>query len=407
MAFVLFALLSPSVLLGQSYTLLHVFGANGDGSVPFGPPTLDGKGHVLGSTASGGGAGCEGYGCGTIFALTQKANREWGETILHSFTDNGDGAGPEGNLVLDGAGHLYGTVSGAGVGQAAVFELSHSVGKWELNQIYQQYASSWLLLDSVGNLYGFFGKGDLGSGAIGELSPTANGWTYSQLYSFCSSEGGCPDGVEPHAPLSWDTQGNLYGTTEYGGINNLPCPGSLGCGVAFQMTPNGDSSWTYHVMHRFASTKTDGQYPDGGLTIDAAGDAYGVTGEGGANANGTIFKMTPAKGGGWTQTVLYGFPNCADGCLPGGTMVFDNAGNLYGAASGGIVGRGCGGYTCGVIFRLAPLANGRWGYDVIHKFIGSDGAFPWGVVYDGKGNLFGTTQAGGTYNSGVAFEISQ
>lgn len=404
-AFVVFASLFPPVLLAQSYTVLHVFGASGDGSVPFGPPTLDGKGHVLGSTASGGGTGCGGYGCGTIFALTQKANLEWSETILHSFTDNGDGADPGGNLVLDGLGHLYGTASGAGPGQAAVFELSHFPGKWELSEIYQPYASPGLLLDAVGNLYGFFGRGNLGSGAIGILSPGDDGWNYTQLYSFCSQQGGCPDGAVPKSPLTWDSRGNLYGTTLYGGVSTLPCPGSLGCGVAFELTPNGDSTWTYRVMHRFASTKTDGQYPDGGLTIDAAGNAYGVAGEGGVNGTGTIFKLTPTNAGSWTQTVLYDFPNCAEGCYPDGTMIFDKAGNLYGAAGGGL--QDCGSYTCGTIFRLVPRPGGKWQYEVVHKFTGADGAFPWGVVCDGKSNLFGTTENGGTYNSGVAFEISQ
>jgi uncharacterized repeat protein (TIGR03803 family) len=402
-AFVVFALLYPSALLAQNYTVLHVFGSEGDGRVPFGAPTLDGKGHVLGTTASGGSTACQGYGCGTIFALTHETSAQWHETILHAFTNNGDGADPEGNLVLDRNGHLYGTVAGEGPGQAAVFEMSDASKKLELSQIYQQYASSGLLLDAMGNLYGFFGLGDLGSGAIGVLSPGDNGWTYIQLYSFCSPLGGCSDGVEPRSPLSWDSKGNLYGTTLYGGVSTLPCPGSLGCGVAFQMTPNGDGTWTYHVMHRFASTQTDGQYPDSGLVVDAAGNAYGVAGQGGANGTGTIFKLTPGKDGNWTQTVLYEFPNCANGCFPDGTMVFDKAGNLYGVASGGL--QDCG-YTCGVVFRLARQAKGEWKYSTIHKFTGADGGFPWGVVLDRKGNLFGTTENGGTYNSGVAFEIT-
>jgi hypothetical protein len=101
--------------------------------------------------------------------------------------------------------------------------------------------------------------------------------------------------------------------------------------------------------------------------------------------------------------VLYDFPNCANGCAPGGTLVFDKAGNLYGAGGGGSV--SCG-YTCGVVFKLTPQAGGKWKYSVVHKFNGNDGAFPWGVIVDGKGNLFGATENGGTYNSGVAFEIT-
>jgi uncharacterized repeat protein (TIGR03803 family) len=137
--------------------------------------------------------------------------------------------------------------------------------------------------------------------------------------------------------------------------------------------------------------------------LDASGDLYGVTGLGGVHDQGTVFKFA-FIGGHWKQTVLYDFPNCADGCFPGRTLVFDKLGNLYGVSDGGIA--DCGGYTCGVVFKIAPQKNGKWTYSVLHKFTGKDGAFPWGVIVDGKGNLFGTTENGGTYNSGVAFEIT-
>jgi hypothetical protein len=169
------------------------------------------------------------------------------------------------------------------------------------------------------------------------------------------------------------------------------------------MTPKQDGSWTYHILHRFASFPTDGQSPDGGLAMDASGNLYGVTGLGGVRNQGTVFKFAyrPSQ---WKQTVLYSFPNCAEGCYPDGTLAFDKAGNLYGVGSGGLV--DCGGYTCGVVFKLTPQAGGTWKYSVVHKFNGNDGAFPWGVIVDDKGNLFGTTESGGTYNAGVAFEIT-
>ena len=137
--------------------------------------------------------------------------------------------------------------------------------------------------------------------------------------------------------------------------------------------------------------------------MDASGRLYGNTALGGAHDNGTIFKFTPS-GGQWKQTVLYDFPDCADGCGPGGTLVFDKAGNLYGAASGGLA--DCQGYACGVIFKLTPQAGGKWKYSVVHKFEGTDGGFPYGVILDDKGNLYGTTQAFGAYGFGVAFEIT-
>jgi hypothetical protein len=156
-------------------------------------------------------------------------------------------------------------------------------------------------------------------------------------------------------------------------------------------------------MHRFANFPTDGQYPSG-LVVDASGNAYRVTGLGGAHQSGTIFKMTPTTGGHWKQTEVYDFPNCADGCFPGRTLAFDKGGNLYGVSSGGVA--DCGGYTCGVVFKLAHQKSGTWTYGVVHKFTGKDGAFPWGVIVDDQANIFGNTENGGTYNAGVAFEIT-
>ena len=136
--------------------------------------------------------------------------------------------------------------------------------------------------------------------------------------------------------------------------------------------------------------------------MDAAGNLYGNTGGGGVHSNGTIFKFS-FSGGHWKKTVLYDFPNCADGCYPYDAIVFDKAGNLYGGANGGLP--DCGGYDCGVVFKLSPQPGGKWKYSVLHKFTAADGEYPLGLVIDGKGHLFGTTQAFGKYHFGTAFEI--
>jgi hypothetical protein len=169
------------------------------------------------------------------------------------------------------------------------------------------------------------------------------------------------------------------------------------------MTPNGDGTWTYHVLWRFAKSGTDGYYPYAGLTVDASGNAYGLTSAGGKYGTGTFFKLTRTKTGPWKETILYQFPNCADGCGPSFTLVPDEAGNLYSSGAGGL---DCGGISCGTVFKLAPQKNGTWKYSVVHKFNGNDGAFPYGVTLDDKGNVFGTTMNGGKYNMGVAFEIT-
>jgi uncharacterized repeat protein (TIGR03803 family) len=210
-------------------------------------------------------------------------------------------------------------------------------------------------------------------------------------------------GYSPPAPPIWDGKGNLFGATTDGGIRQPACWTGDGCGVIFEMTPNRNGTWTYHILHRFASYPADGETPYGGLVMDASGNFYGSTELGGSKGNGTVFKFAFTNGH-WKKTVLYDFPNCAEGCAPDSTLVLDKAGNLYRVEGGG--NPGCGPYTCGVIFKLTPQRNGKWTYSIVHKFSGPDGNFPIGVIVDDKGNLFGTTESGGTHNSGVAFEIT-
>jgi hypothetical protein len=380
--------LAPHSWGAGKYGVLHNFGAGKDGSgVPSGPLLLDGNGNLYGNTNS------------VMFELTLQSNGKWKETILHSF--GGTVCPPWGTPILDASGTLYGTTPGGTNCRGAVFELTPGSHGWRFGVIYADAAGPGLLMDKAGNLYGNIGPGNyFDIGAIGELSRDSDGWTYSDLANFNPTVG-----YSPPAPPIWDSKGSLFGATTDGGISQPACHTSFGCGVIFEMTPNGDGTWAYHILHRFASFPQDGQSPSGGLVMDASGNLYGVTGGlGGAHKNGTVFKFTPSSGGRWKQTVLYDFPNCANGCYPFGTLAFDKAGNLYGAGGGGMV--DCGSFTCGVVFKLTRPKSGKWTYSVVHKFTGKDGAFPWGVIVDSKGNLFGTTENGGTYNSGVAFEIT-
>jgi uncharacterized repeat protein (TIGR03803 family) len=397
------ALASPTPGFGgRKYKVLHNFGSGSDGSGPFGPPALDKKGNLYGLTGIGGAGKCSDYGCGTVFELLPKANGTWREAILHSFMAGSDGAIPWGGPIFDNSGDLYGTMRGdSGLGGSGVFELSSSSDGWTNTVIYANDAGPGLLLDKLGNLYGEMGRGQYKYGAIAELSPNFNGWTYAPLYSFCVFQ--C--GYSPPAPPIWDAKGNMFGATADGGVGQPACWTSFGCGVIFEMTPSQDGAWSYHVLHRFLEfSSKDGQTPNGGLAMDAAGDLYGVTVYGGVHNQGRVFKLT-FSGGHWKETTLYDFPNCADGCLPAGTPAFDRAGNLYATASGGVA--DCGGYTCGVVFQLSPQQNGTWKFSVVYRLHGTDGNFlPYGVIVDSKGNIFGTTSAGGKYNAGVAFEIT-
>jgi uncharacterized repeat protein (TIGR03803 family) len=389
--------LVPATWAAGKFKVLHDFGATGDGSTPGGALLLDSQGNLYGGTAGGPGE----YGYGTVYKLSSQADGTWSETILHTFSAGSGGANPWGSLIFDGSGNLYGTMPLGTNYIGGVFELSPGSGGWAYSVLYTESSGPGLLLDKLGNLYGQMAPGKYSYSAVAELSPGSGGWTYTPLYSFCSGQG-CPDGDGEPAPPIWDGKGNLYGTTSEGGIGRPPCWIAFGCGVIFKMTPNGDGTWTYHVLHRFASSSTDGQTPGGGLVMDAAGNLYGNTGGGGVHSNGTIFKFS-FSGGHWKKTVLYDFPNCADGCYPYDAIVFDKAGNLYGGANGGLP--DCDGYQCGVVFKLSPQKSGPWKYSVVHKFTAADGEYPLGLVIDGKGHLFGTTQAFGKYHFGTAFEI--
>lgn len=388
---------------GSDFQVLHNFGASGDGAVPEGAPVIDSNGKLYGVTAAGGAGMCSDYGCGAVYELAPQPG-QWNETILYSFDFQTNGSSPLGPLALDPDGNLYGATSvGGATGLGVSFELSPEETGWDFTTIYPNGSDTGFALGAKGDLYGFVGSGTYHAGAISELSPSPNVWDYTQLYSFCSLPH-CPGGWGPKYPLTWDTKGNLYGTAYDGGANSR--------GVAFQLslvraTSYAGAMWTYHIMHSFAAFPTDGGLPGSGLTLDSEGNAYGASLNGGAHGNGAIYKLTPFPPTPWTwkEIHIYDFPvGLGGGGFPTGTMVFDKAGNLYGTAGGGI---GCGSrYGCGVVFKLAPGANGFWTYSVVHNFSGTDGAGPIGLAIDENGNLFGTTQTGGTYNEGVAFEIT-
>jgi uncharacterized repeat protein (TIGR03803 family) len=171
------------------------------------------------------------------------------------------------------------------------------------------------------------------------------------------------------------------------------------------LRPGHDGTWTYHLLHAFAAFATDGQSPAGSLVADRKGNVYGATVYGGPNVGGTIYRLTPSTvGRNWKESALYTFADCAQGCQPYAGLTADKNGNLYGIAGGGNM--SCGGFACGVVFRLTQHDDGTWKYAVIHKFSGPDGMFPNPVTVGPDGNVYGTTQAGGQYNLGVAFEIT-
>jgi uncharacterized repeat protein (TIGR02543 family) len=356
----------------------------------------------------------------TLFVTSTWATAQ--EKVLHNFNNNGtDGFLAQAGLIFDAAGNLYGTTSSGGTyTYGTVFELTPTAGGgWTETVLHSfgngtdgAYAYAGLIFDAAGNLYGTTsGGGAYDGGTVFELTPTAGGgWTETVLYSF----GNGTDGNGPSwAGLIFDAAGNLYGTTQGGGVYTS-CNSSNGCGTVFELTPTAGGGWTEQVLHSFNGNGTDGFYPQAGLIFDAAGNLYGTTqfgGNFGGNCYtfgcGTVFELMPSRGGGWTEKLLYNFTGGTDGAEPYAGLIFDAAGNLYGTAAYGGTHYYC--YTgCGTVFELTPAAGGGWTAQVLHTFgNGADGQNPTAsLIFDAAGNLYSTTTGGGTYLDGTAFELT-
>jgi uncharacterized repeat protein (TIGR03803 family) len=253
---------------------------------------------------------------------------------------------------------------------------------------------SSLIFDAAGNLYGTtYSGGTTGSGTVFEMTPNGSGgWTEKVLHNFGIGD---MDAKTPEAPLVFDGSGNLYGTAVDGGTNNV--------GAVFEMTPNGSGGWTEFKIHNFGNGD-DGARPEAGLIFDAAGNLYGTTHAGGTHGAGTVFELSPNGSGGWTEKVLHNFgADQDDGQGPEGGLVFDSAGNLYGTTVAG------GNLDQGTAFEMTPNGSGGWTERVIHNFgRGDDGNSPQGLslIFDSAGNLYGTTNTGGTNDAGTVFEMT-
>ena len=263
-----------------------------------------------------------------------------------------------------------------------------------------------LTFDSSGNLYGVTGNGGAYSyGAVFELLPKGGGWVERIVHSF-NPQGGV-DGYGPNGPLTFASAGNIYGTTGSGPNwrNNF----SLDNGTVFEMTPLRGGGFSEKVLYSFkgynASYK-DGELPWANVILDSAGNLYGTTRYGGAHNWGTVFELSPSGSGTWTEQILFSFDNTGDsGCQPFGGLVFDSAGNLYGTTNE------CGANSNGTVYKLSN-SGGVWTQTILHAFTGytgtiNDGSTPYsGVTFDSSGNLYGVTQLGGLNGGGVAYELS-
>ena len=358
-----------------------------DGAYPTGPLIVDNGGNFHGVTQQGGANGG-----GTVFELAPDGT----ETTLYSFcpeTNCPDGNNPLAGVIADSAGNVYGTtLNGGSHGYGSVFEVDTNGTETVLHSFCSnencadgQSPIASLITDTAGNFYGTtYSGGKYRFGSVFRLAPNGR---ETVLYSFCHKRF-CAEGQNPTAALIADGEGNLYGTTLYGG--------KRGAGAAFRLSPDR----TYTLLHSFCSKRncSDGQWP-GGLLADGAGNLYGMTGSGGTKGEGAIFRLTPDG----TETVLHSFcskTNCADGAHPQGALISDAEGNFYGATSTG------GTNDSGTVFKLTPGGKETVLYSFCSLQDCPDGQTPnSGLLLDGAGNLYGTTGSGGN-GWGVVFMIS-
>ncbi len=320
------------------------------------------------------------------------------EEVLYNFNMQG-GTNPQGGLIFDGSGNLYGTtLAGGSMNCGTVFELTPKANGGSVEQVLFNFKGQndndschpigSLIFDSAGNLYGV--TAGLGYGTVFELTPDGQGgWTEQLLHNFMHD---FHDGENPTGGLIMDAAGNLYGTTAYGGSDES--------GTVFELTPQAGGGWTETIVHQFMGN--DGQNPSGSLVFDAKGNLYGTTILGGFGAGlGTVFELNPSGNGAWAEQQLYSFDNSAkDGYYPYANLIFDGSGNLYGVTKYG------GRDDFGTVFELSRNSNGNWAQRMLHSFNGADGYYPVaGLTLDPAGNLYGTTYQGGAYNTGVVFEL--
>jgi uncharacterized repeat protein (TIGR03803 family) len=389
-----------------SEQLIFSFDGYAGGSSPIDRAIFDSKGNIYGVTQVGGA-----YNAGIVFELTPSSDGTWTETVLHNFGGADDGVYPSGGLTFDSAGNLYGTTQIGGTqtclhGQCGtVFELSpQGNGEWTETVLYTfdyyhgAISLGGVIFDAAQNIYGVAsGGGSSDAGTVFELKKVSGAWNIAVLHEFNGS-----DGFSPVGGLTQDREGNLWGVTSLGGTSND--------GTVFEIVRS-SGSWAFQSIYSFQGG-SDGNSPSGRLTLDKAGNWFGLTVIGGTGkceneGCGTAFELT-GSGTSWTESIIHSFQG-RDGALPElASLAIDANGTLYGETTFGGNGN-CdddGLKGCGVIFKLAA-SNGGWTEEVIHEFPGSgeDGIYPEGALTLNQ-QIYGLSTEGGTSVAGAAYEIT-
>jgi uncharacterized repeat protein (TIGR03803 family) len=379
--------------LAQSYSVVHNFCDAikcPDGAEPSAGLIRDSAGNLYGVAAGGGSPNEK----GVVFKLTPSGS----ETILYAFgAIPNDGSDPEGQLIRDAQGNLYGTTAMGGAnntsgqGDGIVYKLSPDGTETIL---YNFGASStdgtqprWgVVMDAAGNLFGTtYAGGAYGFGTIFRITPQGG---ETVLHSFA---GDITDGGGPFAALIKDSSGNLYGTTQFGGTGSGNPFG--GGGTVFEYSASG----SYSILHNFAGPPSDGTQPSASLTLDGQGNLYGTAHSGGSNGEGNVFKLSPGSNGSWNETIVHNFNVVNQGQNPYAGVVLDPAGNLYGTTFvGGAYGYGC-------LYKITPAGK----LSVLHAFGAyPDGQMPFANLLFSRGKLYGVALYGGSHSGGTVFEYT-
>jgi uncharacterized repeat protein (TIGR03803 family) len=380
-----------------NFCSVQVSGTCTDGSSPASSLTFR-DGNYYGTTINGG-AGYLDEGYGTVFQLSSNGSEGWNETVLYNFCSDGgasctDGGYPDGPVVFDSMGSLYGTTFEGGStscpftdGCGVVFELSPPGTGWTETVLHTfclnftgecsdgNLPGGILVMDAADNLYGQVAAG------VFQLSPSGGGWTYRLI---------SPGIDNSTSGLTLDAAGNIFGVALNG----------AGQRVAFELSSNGDGGWNSTVLYTFTSPSGSAYWSP--LVLDHAGNLYGVS-QAAGKGTGTVYELSPGTSG-WTKKTLFTFNydnSALDGFSLSSGLALDASGNIYGTTSQG------GTYGFGTVFELVPVGLGNYEEKVIWSFNGTDGSQPTASpVLDSAGNLYGTTRQGGSTGNGVVFEVT-
>lgn len=343
---------------GFAERTIYRFQGGGDGALPLASLILDSAGALYDTTAYGGGL-CGGSGCGTAFKLTPGPSG-YKETVMHRFGAPGDGVTPVAALLGGPSRELYGTTSyGGAFGDGIVYRLRPTVTGYSEDVLYSfhggsdgAYPRGALVAGASGALYGTTESGGsaacsgAGCGTVFKLAPAGGGYVESVIYRFGTAHN---DGSEPESSLLADASGNLFGTTVSGGYCYMD---PHGCGTVFELTKRG-SIYAETILHRFRG-RSDGRYPFGNVIANASGTLFGATAKGGGGRFGcesfdcgTVYELRPS-GHRYIERTIFAFRSLGEGDYPLGGLVLGPSGLLFGTTWQG------GAFNSGVVYEVTP-----------------------------------------------------